>query len=139
MSRQSPTLAHVKEMVDADPWEGVCQFVKIHAVRIYHNRQDEFLRTSCEATADRVRHLIEPDDSRWVNVEVAPTDGRPFIVSFDTEHYLAVLDGSRVLQSYAFRHEVQETPYDSTKPLHSHISRDQEHYACMTPEIFALM
>ncbi len=131
---RSVTLADVRSMVEADPRAHVPVHLLETARFVWPAREIEFLRTNCQSTCARLRHLILPDEAKWVEVFEPPAVSI-YMVQFGDDHEFMVANG-RIFQSYAFEHEVEESAYDARKPYYMHVSRYSDAYRCYRPTFF---
>lgn len=119
-------LTRIQALAAADLTAGLPEWIVGTAAVLWAGREEEFLRTCCHATTARVRRLLAEERG----------NASAFIVSFGDDHELAVV-GDRVYQSYAFKSDVQESAYDSTRPLWQHILAPyhEDGYAHIKPSI----
>lgn len=129
------TLAEVQALTNDDPQAHIPEYLLMMAAQLWPKRELQFLRTNCHATCARLRHLLWPDDSRWIIMEEVPATSDVYMVSFDDEHELMVVK-DRVLQSYAFKSEVEERPYDPSMPYYKHVSYDSDDYQHIQPTFY---
>ena len=113
----------------------------------FRGKAIEFLYTNCELTTFAIRDMLTPGraDTAWKCVQHLP-EPRPhaFEVLFgevgEEGHFLFVI-GNSVYQSFAFKHEVEESPYDSGKPFYAHISEKPHRFSdgpvsfCICPDL----
>jgi len=125
------TLANVQALVNENPRAHLPEWILTTARELWKEREDRFLRTNCQATCARLRHLIFPDETRWLETRKQPLCGI-YMVQFGQDHEFTVIK-DRVLQSYAFQHEVEEREYDPRQPYYAHISHDAQAYRYLRP------
>jgi hypothetical protein len=129
-------LAALQTLVNENPRTGVPEWLLTTATKLHSNRADAFLRTNCQATCARLRYLILPDETRWVETLQVPSKAcDTYMVKFGEDHEFMVIK-NRVFQSYAFKHEAEERALDLTLPLYKHISCDPDGYHCYNPEFY---
>jgi len=118
-----------------DPTQGVPPWLLMQA-RMYGPTAADFLRTNCQATVSRLRHLLLPDESRWRECTTLPPGCTTYMVQFGDDHEFMVINARHVIQAYAFKHGAQQSAFNPSLPLYTHVSRNAEEYQSIPPTFF---